>query len=60
MSNIVNFTGVTSLDLDADRVINSAIGELNSVLFIVPCFRRPNAYIALLITSSSSKLRKLR
>jgi len=34
LSNIINFTGVTSLDSDADRAINSAIGELDAVVIV--------------------------
>lgn len=32
MSNVVNFTGVTRLDLDPDKVLNAAIGNMSEVV----------------------------
>lgn len=34
MSNVVRFTGVTTLDLDADQVLESALGKLNGVVVV--------------------------
>jgi hypothetical protein len=34
MSNVIRFTGPTKLDLDPDRVLESAIGELEDVIII--------------------------
>ena len=34
MSNVVRFTGITTLDLDADHVLESAIGKLNGVVVV--------------------------
>lgn len=34
MSNIINFSGVTSLDIDADQIINACAGKLDSVVII--------------------------
>jgi hypothetical protein len=34
MGNVVEFTGITRLDGDPDRVLQGAIGELESVLVI--------------------------
>ena len=32
--NIVDFTGLTTLDVDPDKVLNAAIGELDSVMVL--------------------------
>jgi hypothetical protein len=34
VSNVVNFTGVTRLDLPADRIIESAAGKLDHAVVI--------------------------
>jgi hypothetical protein len=34
MSNVVDFNGITKLNLDPDRVLNKAIGELKDVIII--------------------------
>ena len=34
MSNVVRFTGITTLDLDADHVLESAIGQLDGVVVV--------------------------
>lgn len=34
ISNVVNFSGVTSLDLDAERVIEAAKGQLKGVVIV--------------------------
>lgn len=34
MSNVVRFTGITTLDLDADHVLESALGKLNGVVVV--------------------------
>lgn len=34
MSNIVDFNGITRLNLDPDRVLNKAIGKLTDVIII--------------------------
>lgn len=34
MSNVVEFNGITRLNLDPDRVLNKAIGELKDVIIV--------------------------
>lgn len=34
MSNVVEFNGLTRLNLDPDRVLNKAIGELKDVVIV--------------------------
>ena len=34
MTNVVDFNGITKLNLDPDRVLNKAIGELTDVIVI--------------------------
>ncbi len=34
MNNVVDFNGVTKLNLDPDRVLNKAVGELSEVIVI--------------------------
>lgn len=34
MSNVVQFTGITTLDLDADHVLEAALGKLNGVVVV--------------------------
>lgn len=34
MSNVVRFTGITTLDLDADHVLESALGKLDGVVVV--------------------------
>ncbi len=34
MSNVIEFRGITKLDLDPDRVLSKAIGELEDVVVI--------------------------
>lgn len=34
MSDVVNFPGITSLDIPADQVLESAIGQLSGVLVL--------------------------
>ncbi len=34
MTNVVNFTGITTLDLDPDRILEAAKGELESVVIV--------------------------
>ena len=34
MSNVVRFTGITTLDLDADHVLEAALGKLNGVVVV--------------------------
>lgn len=34
MSNVVNFHGVTRLDIPADRVVESAVGKLDKAVVI--------------------------
>lgn len=32
--NVINFSGVTRLDIDADRVLKSAVGRLDKVVIV--------------------------
>ena len=34
MADIINFTGITTLDLDPDRILEAAKGELESVVIV--------------------------
>ena len=34
MAKVIHFTGITKLDLPADRILGSAVGELESVVII--------------------------
>lgn len=34
MSNVIRFTGITTLSLDADHVLESALGKLDGVVVV--------------------------